>query len=220
MISSENGWKFDSDGQQYIRPNGKKLPAEELRKVVHAFIQNIERKFRIIGGAAGYSKDKHWFVKNMLKFLTPLFLAMALLAVGGEREFNAADGQILSGEDEHGTPYAIERLMQFAEEIADGKYDGKENALMSRSAMYSSGPWLLFSALREMHAIAVGMKFERNVLDSSVTDHCKTDAHGPHAGIVGCTNETKRGIVPIGSLVKIGQRRCNFRCRCSMAYSR
>jgi hypothetical protein len=50
-----------------------------------------------------------------------------------------------------------------------------------------------------------GFDQERNVLGAA--EHCQGDRS--------CTDETRRGWVPLGSLIPIGARLCLSRCRCS-----
>lgn len=95
-------------------------------------------------------------------------------------------------------------LNRFASQLEDGLLlDGR---FVARTEMYvEAGRSSYYNALDEVQLLA-GFEFEQNILHSA--EHCN-----------GCIEETAKGVVPIGSLLQIGDRDCLTRCKCEKVYS-
>jgi hypothetical protein len=77
--------------------------------------------------------------------------------------------------------------------------------VLARTEMYVAGMHRTFEATRRGDAAAVFTE-EKNVLGAT-DQHCAV-----------CKGETRRGYVPVGSLIPIGQRTCMSRCLCRYVF--
>jgi hypothetical protein len=97
-------------------------------------------------------------------------------------------------------------LREFAAQVADGRQP-MNGSLPARAKQYGQAARTQFERVRGEGQQERGYQFERNVLSSA--EHCSE-----------CRAQTARGLVPIGTLVPVGQRICRSNCRCSIWYSR
>lgn len=95
-------------------------------------------------------------------------------------------------------------LAKFTIEIQTGK-QALDGTVLARAALYAEAARATHRAAVQRQMDRIGMAEERNQLGQA--DHCR-----------GCLRETRRGWVPIGSLVPCGRRDCMVRCHCSIEY--
>jgi len=147
------------------------------------------------------------FETGMLSAIKDANLSAAIAARGGAAQMSPADngaaGRLIR--DQYG--YA----RQFVADIASGKQplDGR---LEARARLYGDASVSSYEAIRGRDARARGENQERNILNTSVKEHCQDSPT--------CAEQRDKGWVPAGSLVPIGQRGCRSRCRCRIERSR
>jgi hypothetical protein len=95
--------------------------------------------------------------------------------------------------------FQYERLEDFAKGIADRSVS--EPQALARGSMYANAGYSSWQEEVRAQAIIAGKRQERNVLGAA--EHCSQ-----------CVEETNKGWVKIGTLVKIGARICLSNCRC------
>ncbi len=102
--------------------------------------------------------------------------------------------------------FQLEKLVNFAEQIKDGKVNLNQKRFLTRAGMYGdAGKTTYWQGVRQ-NSIDLGMTQERNVL--GITEkHC-----------TGCLDQTGRGWVPIGQLIPVGQRICLTNCLCNVIF--
>ena len=153
------------------------------------------------------------------------YLALAMLAVGGEDKLNAADYAAVEGRattpEKLGTGMidARNRMQAFAEEIEQDKA-GSAAQIANRAGMYAQAGYPIYEMVRRQSHIRARFPdgrliylFERSVLDP-LAEHC-------HDGefTTGCVECAEASWQPIGSLPDIGTRTCGLRDRCHMVYA-
>lgn len=92
--------------------------------------------------------------------------------------------------------------------LSDPDYLQSE-AFVSESASYSNEGVVAHEIAREVAETEAGYQFEYNEEDEGA-EHCK-----PKNGKESCGQQTAKGIVKIGGLVRWGATACNNRCRCT-----
>lgn len=96
-------------------------------------------------------------------------------------------------------------LRNFAREIASGK-QAMDGTLGWRAQLYAQSGRSTYHAIEQVEMRAAGMKEERNRMTPGAK-HCD-----------GCRSESSRGWVPIGTLVRVGHRKCNHNDKCWLEY--
>lgn len=79
---------------------------------------------------------------------------------------------------------------------------------VTHAGMYANEALIVFEKVREREEIAAGRTVEINVLQPGA-EHCK-----PSKGKESCAEQTAKGPVPAGTLVKQFQTACGWGCRC------
>lgn len=125
-------------------------------------------------------------------------LAAAMTAHGGRAAMTQADYGWAGRRIREQYGY----LRRFARQLASGEQPLTDQAV-ARAALYGQAGRATYEAMRTRDGLARGETEERNILGPA--DHCPD-----------CTGATRRGWVPLGSLIPIGERQCKANCRCRM----
>jgi hypothetical protein len=120
----------------------------------------------------------------------------AQLAKGGRQQMTQSDYGFVGQRVREQLQY----LRGFAGQIEGGKQPLDGRALR-RAEMYGEAGRSTHREMQRRMGVQRGQRFERNVLGAA--DHC-----------AGCLEQTRRGVVPLGALVPVGQRDCRTRCKC------
>lgn len=105
------------------------------------------------------------------------------------------------------TSREIAFLQNFLAEVRSGK-QRLDGTLPRRAALYAvAALGALYDALRYVGSSMHGYTHEQNIL--GIAEHCD-----------GCLEQTARGVVPIGTLVPIGDRDCLSNCKCRIVLLR
>jgi hypothetical protein len=78
---------------------------------------------------------------------------------------------------------------------------GRFRGALARAELYAAAIWATAQSVARRRAMRDGFRFEENVL--GISDSC-----------LDCLEQTRRGRVPIGTLLPIGQRLCRVNCKC------
>jgi hypothetical protein len=194
---------WDEVAGRYRRANGQFVPVGQVRVELDRALANTERRVALLGDdfRAGRIGLNVWRTQ-FRAILKDTHLYSAALASGGWDRLDPAAlgrvGAILRSE------YGY--LEAWVDQIRGGwLLDGR---LKSRAGDYVQAARDTFENARGEHALMRGMDEEHNVIHPA--EHCE----GPDS----CIEQSDRGWVPIGTLVRIGRRRCRRRCKCTMAY--
>lgn len=100
---------------------------------------------------------------------------------------------------------------KFTEDIRTGNA-GPFAAILRRARLYNQSPHILFTDLQMELVKRTGVRTEaRNILRPA--EHCSTQG-----GVIGCPELTTLSWMPVGEMVKIGDRRCGKWCRCYLEF--
>lgn len=129
-------------------------------------------------------------------------VAAALAAYGGRREMTPQRWGLVGAQ--------IKVQYQYARGMVADILDGRQRLngrLDARSRQYGQAARSLYENIRRRESAEAGMLLERNHLHASEScDQCRA--------------MSAAGVVPIGTLIPIGQRTCRSSCRCTLSYSR
>lgn len=194
---------WNEQSGRFVNERGQFVSERTVRDVVDAIADHASARMaaaseRMLAGELSLAS----WQAEVQRTLKVAHLATATIAHGGAdrmdfSRYGAVGRQI---RDE----YAY--LRTFAEQIASG--DQKLNgSLVSRARQYGQAARVTFEREYGRDQRGRGYTGERNVL--SAAEHCAQ-----------CREQTARGVVPIGSLVPVGQRSCRSQCRCRISYVR
>lgn len=137
----------------------------------------------------------------MMREIKTIHTLSATIARGGWAQMTPADwgrvGQLVRGE------YGY--LRTFAAQIASGEQP-LTGEVVRRAASYANAGVKTMEIERKQVMVEAGALWAKNIL--GVADHC-----------AGCLAETRRGWVPVGLLVPVGQRDCLSNDKCTIVYS-
>jgi hypothetical protein len=213
-------WKWNPSIQQFIRPSGRPVAAEQtrgLRDLIETYVGH-EVAARAHAAAVGDISIDIW-QRWMAKTLKSLWLVMAAIAMGGWSKLSSDVTKKLIGttpDDKSGLQYQMVRLAGFGQQIESGqRLANTLPAIENRASLYVAASYAEFQTLRrrshrdavDENGVAIFL-FERNVLDDDAA-HCQE-----------CPELTELGWVAIGTLPPPGTRECGILCRCDLEFSK
>jgi len=202
-------YEYDKRAMRYRdRRTGVWVKTASVKAATTRVINGVRKDMRALADdmAKGRIKLADW-QRRMEQEIKSLHVSMAMAGAGGMGQMTQAD----YGRVGRRLRFEYERLARFAEQIKTGTTT--LGAIRARVDMYITSGHTTHEDARRAQAIEEGYTHERNVLGN--TDHHCTDGERP-----GCTEMTKMGVVPLGTLTPPGRRQCISRCDCSIRYSR
>lgn len=153
---------------------------------------------------AGQINDTEWLIQ-MTDTLRAGHRAVAIIAGGGKENMTPSDWGFVGAKIKAELAY----LSNFAREVEARPAGSKlTTAFVSRARSYSQAIYPTYEqAVRRRHIRNGTANAEQNILDA-LAEHCDQ-----------CPEESDKGVVPIGTLVSIGDRLCGSRDRCRIEFS-
>jgi hypothetical protein len=178
----------------------RRLAPEQGRRLLHGVVAAVRPVVLTVTDAliAGSLRLAGWF-RAMRDALVPGYFAGAL-AVLDDPDPPPADVAAIVAEANRQVGY----LRRFRGEIATGAHLLGQGTV-ARADMYAGAVWSSSLNVQRAEKVRDGLRFERNILGPA--DHCGS-----------CLAQTRMGLVPIGSLLAVGERTCLTRCRCWLSY--
>lgn len=200
-ISSPSQFTYDPRTRRYRATSGRFISAKEVRQAVDVIIDKEATNFRgiaqqLIDGTINLAEFQIQMQANVKR----LNVAMALAANGGINNTSPGDLGYIAGLVKEQYKF----LRGMAKEIKTGKQP-LDGTLLSRVALYAQASRGVHEKVRVRGAKFSGLTQSRSVL--APADHCSQ-----------CLSEAKRGWVPIGENIPIGQRICGPNCHCTLEY--
>lgn len=195
---------YNAKACRYVGATGRFLSPQRVREVVDADIANrAERMQRLAAQVASGEINSAEFGAQMRKEVKAVHLVNVAAARGGFHNMGAQGFSQAGGL----LPFHYQRLNSFVADIANGRYGEPMDAaqIADRAAMYSEAGRESFEHVRLGQEADAGFRSEVNVLEATA-HHCT----GPDS----CPAQSKKGRVPIGTLLIPGQRACVTRCKC------
>jgi hypothetical protein len=198
-LTPKFSWSAESGRYRDIS-TGKYIPQTR----VTAALKRVETKARanIRGLSEGLQQGTialpQWYA-GMKQEIKQVHLVNAAVAKGGWAQMTPTDFGRVGGVVKKQYTY----LNNFAIQIQDGKQS--VNGIAFRADLYGKAGHSTYEATQQESAKDAGRTEEKNVLGKA--DHCQD-----------CLDETAKGFVPIGTLIKIGERLCTVACRCHLEY--
>ena len=194
-------WRYDTSAGRFRSPSGRFLSARDVRDAVDRRLDDASRSITALSEdyRAGRISGSAW-MRGMRDAIRETHLMSALAAKGGRSGLTARDYGAIGARIR--TQYRY--LAQFAFDVNSGTIptDGR---FLSRAQSYGQAGRGTFDAFDTAEKTRLGYDQERNVLDREAA-HC--------TGAGSCPEQTARGWVPIGTLIPLGQRKCQARDRC------
>jgi hypothetical protein len=178
----------------------RRLIPEQSRRLLHGVVAAVRPLVLSVTDAliAGSLRLAGWF-RSMRDALVPGYFAGAL-AVLDDPDPPPADVAAIVAEANRQVGY----LGRFRGEIATAAHLLGQGTL-ARADMYAGAVWSTSLNVQRAEKVRDGVRFERNILGPA--DHCYE-----------CLSQTRMGLVPIGSLLAVGERICLTNCRCWLSY--
>jgi hypothetical protein len=142
------------------------------------------------------------FQAVMLQTIKDSQIAAALAAYGGRAQMTPERWGVVG--------QAIRAQYAYARQMVADVLDGRQRMngrLDARARQYGQAARSLYENVRRREATSTGMLYEQNHIHAA--ESCEM-----------CLAMSRRGKVPLGSLVPIGQRTCRQQCRCTLSYHR
>lgn len=197
-------YRWNPIAGRYIDGGGRFVSWRSVRIALDAVLDGAERDIKDASARlqAGQITLGEWR-EVMRTSIKSIHLASAASVMGGWAQMSPADygrvGKIVRGEYEY--------LRRFVRQIQRGlPLDGR---FLQRTGLYAQSGRTTYHETERAERAKRGLTEERNILEKSA-HHC--------TGANSCPEETRRGWVPIGSLVAIGKRKCKANCRCYVEY--
>jgi len=201
-IAQLSRYTYNPRSRRYTdRVSGRFVAAKDVRQAVDAIIDKETDKIRNVAQQLvdGQINLAEWQIQTTA-ILKKLHVAMGIAANGGFQNMSQADlgyiGSLVKKQ--------YKFLRSFAKQIKNGG-QALDGTLVSRSALYTQASRNTYEDVAGRSARNGGMKESRSILGTA--DHCSL-----------CLSEAKRGWVPIGSNIPIGERTCLANCHCSLEY--
>lgn len=201
-ISSPAQFTYDPRTRRYrSASSGRFIAAQVVRQAVDVIIDKEAQNFRgvaqqLINGNINLAE----FQLQMQANVKRLNVAMGLAAAGGLNNVSNSDLGYIAGLVKEQYKF----LRGMAKDIKSGKQK-LDGTLLSRVALYSQASRGVHEKVKERGAKFSGLTQSQSVL--APADHCSQ-----------CLSEAKRGWVPIGENIPIGQRICGPNCHCSLQF--
>lgn len=196
------GFRWNETTQRYIGPDGRFVSRQRVRLAIDQAISKKSGEIRALADELrrGTISLDAWSARTR-ELVKDVNLYSAAAARGGWAQMTPADYGLVGRAVKEQYAY----LDRFAGEIYAGlPLDGR---FLARAALYAKSGRTLYAKIIDAAMQDGGFDEERNIL--SPADHCG-----------GCLMQTRRGWVPRGSLVPIGQRTCLANCQCFIQYRR
>lgn len=194
-------FRWNSTAGRYVTPSGQFAKRSDVRAYLDTALQRAER--RVMLNASDLQARRitlaEWQTETR-DAVRLIHLYSAAAARGGWAQMSPAEFGHVGAE----LRFQYEKLQAFALEIEAGlPLDGR---FLTRAGMYAqAGRKTYTRADQRVHAER-GYDQELNVLDKAA-ETCED-----------CRAETAREWVKLGTLVRIGERRCRVRCRCRLRF--
>lgn len=223
-LLAHDGFTFNEQTQQYVRANGRKVTAEELRWVFLAFLASASDEMEHEAGRmiAGQVPMDEW-VRYQAQAVKDLDIAAAAAGAGGLSRLTQQDlADVVGKEGESGLSDATARLERFSGQISADEA-GTSERIIARSGMYSRPAYPIYQgAVRASHIRARDddgklIEWEELNVLGPAEQHCRSEDHGD-LFVMGCIECTRAGWVQIASLPPIGERVCGLGCMCNFSF--
>lgn len=180
---------------------GRFIARTEVRRVLDKIIGDSQKRVHATAAAMrSGSIDVGEFDAVMRQEIKRAHLAAESLVRGGWQQMTPRDfGRVGQRVREQ-----YRYLDRFVRQIESGEVR-TDGTLFNRAMMYPGSARVGFHKSQTPQLEALGYGLERNQLHPA--EHCE-----------GCLIESRRGWVPIGTLVPIGSRDCRGNDKCSIAY--
>jgi hypothetical protein len=180
---------------------GRFVSPVEIRKAVDILIDTETQNIRSLTTSLTQGKISlaEWQVQTAA-LLKSMHVAVGLAANGGLQNTSTADLGYLASQVKGQYQY----LRTFVQQIKQGKQP-LDGTLVARAGLYGQAARGTYSTMVQRLARNGGATLSRSVL--GLADHCE-----------GCLSEAKRGWVPIGENIPIGQRTCLANCHCELLF--
>jgi hypothetical protein len=196
-------YNYDPRSLRYRGSNGRYVSAKQVRASVDQLIDAEALTMRqhaqdMLDGKINFAE---WQLRSLATIKT-LHTAMGIAGNGGKNNTSPSDYAAIGN-------MLKEQYKYFRGMVADIRR-GKQplnSSLLARVALYGQAGRKTYEAVRVRAGTNTGLKEMRNILGPS--DHC-------HGASNGCIEQNKRGWVPIGDLVPVGERLCGPNCHCSV----
>lgn len=210
LAAVRSRYRWNANAQRYVGPSGRFVSQKSLKQALTTTVRRAEREIESLARqvAAGTMDVAEWQTATAFR-VKNIHIAMRAAGRGGLAQLDASDYGRLGAD----LRFQYRRLRTFAAEIAAGRLS--PDAIVSRAGMYARSGSAAYERGRfdgwdrlSRTGVAVEMK---NVLGKG--EHCTAGAGRP-----GCSEESERGWVPLGTLTIPGSRRCLTRCLCRLIY--
>jgi hypothetical protein len=199
MASPEYTW--DAKLARYRNSAGRIVPRADVVGALERALDVAKGRARDLGASlrAGNISLAAW-QQGMRVAIKDVHLYSAAVARGGWAQMTSEDFGYVGPR----VRFHYGKLQAWAEQLQAGAapLDGR---FTTRTELYLLAGRGSFDDQDLRQQQEIGMQYERNILHAA--DHC-----------FGCLEQSDRGWVPIGQLVRPGQRECMSRCRCTVAY--
>lgn len=202
-------FRWDPVTARYRDARGRFLSRAAVRELLDDALEQAGRDVILLSNRlrVGEITLSAW-QSEMARQVKSAAINQVALAKGGYDQLTQADyGRIgrWLGQGLGSSPGQYQLLRDFAAQIESGaqRLDGR---LPLRARMYMQAPRTLYHEAERDAMRIRGFDEERNVLEPGA-DHCE-----------GCLAEDGRGWVPVGELVRVGQRTCLANDKCALAY--
>ncbi len=205
---------WDRRELKYTAQSGKAIPESLIQSGLEKVRELYRKRARLISEELERTKRTRAFINewaiNLKDEIRAMHATAASVARGGFGNLSPEDLRFVGSL----TRYQYDRLQNFANQLLQGAqpFDG---SYFRRSEMYINASRKIFSEAQRDLMETSGFRYERNVLSGS--EHCEPDPKQPGKS---CVEQTELGLVPIGTLLAIGDRRCLTGCQCHLEFMR
>lgn len=199
-------YRWDEAAGRYRQPGGRFVSRLQVRTALDEAIAARGERMRVLAEQlrAREISVPRWELE-MRGLIKDVHLYSAAAARGGWAQLTQAD----YGRVGQRVRFQYERLNRFAGELRRRKnplpLDGR---FLRRVELYAQAGRGTYHAIEGLEMDARGFDEERNIRHAG--DSC--------TGERGCIEQSRRGWVPRGTLIPIGQRTCLTSCRCRKRY--
>lgn len=197
-----SAYRYNPAAHRYIASNGRFVPDSMVRAELDKALQASQKRMRTYSNKLrdGKMTVAEWQT-GMMQEIKSTHLNSAALSKGGWGQMTQADygrvGQQIRTQYDY--------LRNFANQIASGE-QRLDGVFLRRADMYFEAGRGTYHEFERREMAIRGFDEEANILEPTAR-HCN-----------GCLEQTARGWVPVGSLIRIGARACLTRCRCRIQY--
>jgi hypothetical protein len=196
-------WTWSVKARRYRDAKGRFVGVRQMHELRDVWLSHQRQEADALAGrlARGDLTLQQWTLA-MREVVKTTWIDNYVLARGGRRQVTRDEwlsvGRSLKKQ------YGF--LQDFAKDIANGTLSAA--GIQARSRLYIEAARRAYMEGERGAAREAGLDEESNVLHAA--ESCE--------GAGSCVGETRRGWVPLGSLIPVGQRRCGPNCRCEIVY--